>query len=117
MLTFILMQSLDLHIKYGIGAYGYAAQLLDLLGQSYLIVTLYAHKALLHLLIVSKFFQLATAVKMQGPVLTGNLVINFGKSRIAGQKPTSGGNAVGHIAELFRPQLTVFREELFLDKL
>ena len=116
-LSLILMQSLNLYIEDGVRVYVNTVVLLDILGQTYLVLVLDSHKAFSVLLVVRSAPNLTDLRKICNPTLSYLVCYPVCKQWIGMKKESSLSNTVGLVVELLREDLIEVLKLLILQNL
>ncbi len=113
MLTFVLVQAFDLDIENRIWVDLNSGAHFHELSQTNLVLQLNGAVLLAELRVVGLFFQVDELVQVVGPLFLQGFVQQAGQQRVALLDPATRRDAVGHVVELGRPQLVIFREQIF----
>ena len=113
MLTFVLMQALDLDIENGIRVDLNPGARFHKRRQTNFVLQLDGTVLLAELRVIRVFFQVDQLVQIVGPLFLQGLIQQIGQQRVALLDPATRRDAVGHVVEFGRPQLVIFREQIF----
>ena len=117
MLTLILVQTFDLDIEDRLRVDLNPGTLLHKLSQMNFVGLLDIAISLTERRIVSIFFQVDQLVEVIGPLFFQRLIQQRGQRRVALLDPAARRDAVGHVMEFVRPQLVIFREQIFYHQI
>ena len=113
MLTFVLVQTLDLDIENRLRVDLDTGTPLHKLRQTNLVGQLNVAIRLTELRVIGIFFEVDQLVEIVGPLFLQRFIQQRGQRRVALFDPAARGNAVGDVMEFIRPQLVIFREQIF----
>ena len=113
MLTFVLVQAFDLDIENRIRVDLNPGARFHERRQANFVLQLTRAVLFAEFRVVSVFFQVDELVQIVRPLFLEGLVQQASQQRVALLDPATRRNAVGHVVEFGRPQLVVFREQIF----
>ena len=113
MLTLVFMQTFNLNIKDSVSRYFNTGTRFNKLHQALFVRQLDVAILLTELRVVCIFFQVNQLVEVVGPLFFQRFIQQCGKRRVALLNPATWGNPIGDVMEFVRPELVIFREQIF----
>ncbi len=113
MLTFIFVQTLNLDVENGVRVNLDTGTRFHKRRQTHFVIPLDGAVLLAEFRVVRVFFQIDQLVQIVGPLFLQRFVQQTGQQRVALFDPATRRDAVGHVMEFGRPQLVIFREQIF----
>ena len=110
-LALVLMQALDLDIENGIRVDAHAVLVLDESGEALLVLALDGHEVRKHLFVILIWQELLECAGIPQEVAADELLEIIRQQRIGLAQPTAIGDAVRHVQEALRRDLTVVTED------
>ena len=115
MLAFIFMQTFDLNIKQRMRIDLNAGTRFDERRKLHLIFLFDSAILRAEFRVVGKFFQINKLVEIVRPLIFQRLIQQCRQRRVALFNPATRRNTISDIVEFRRPQLVIFREQIFDD--
>ncbi|MNC44756.1 hypothetical protein D3C75_936740 [compost metagenome] len=112
-LAFVFVQAFDLHVEQRIRADDNAGASFDERRQFHFVLVFDVAVFFAEFRVVGIFFQPFEHIEIVGPLFLQFLIKQSSQCRVALFNPAARRDAVGDVMEFVRPQLVIFREQIF----